>query len=140
MEQNNKDIMTEQWQRWNPPYITIEEQYFIDHVSLKAETVCITVSNAADLTHLIQFTFTAITYRYTNESYRLATISDINHVQGVIYADWTFFKVINSSYLTALHASQDSHIHYAFITSDAIVDVISTNEPLVACTIRNDRE
>ena len=77
-------------------------------------------------------------YRCSDETYRLKTFEDLSDQHGTkFYAEWSFFRVLNSRYLHWLSEQScgisDSRplMHFSFFTTNSILDIITSYEPKV---------
>ena len=128
----------EQWIKWEP--ITgLSPKYYIESISDNRNGFTILLSEA-DYKNTVKVTFETLvlSYRNTNESFRLSTIDFIYDNYGAAFCgQWTFFKVVNSAYV--LWLSEQSYtiaesvppIHFSFLAVDSIIDVVATCEPKV---------
>ena len=79
-----------------------------------------------------------LSLRSTDEGRRLKTINFLEEkYETDFYAKWTFFKVANSTYVEwfnqetyDIYTSYNIE-HYVFMTSDDVVEILSTYEPHV---------
>lgn len=79
-----------------------------------------------------------LSYRNTDEGHRLKALSFLREKYGKdFYAEWSFFKVNNSTYVEwfnqetyNMYSNYDIE-HYVFLTCDDIVEVLSTYEPQI---------
>lgn len=127
----------EQWVKWEP-IKGLSKKYYIDSVIDNFDGFNILLSDEADQ-HQIKVTFETLvlSYRNTDESFRLSTTGFIHENYGKTFCtEWTFFKVIHSPYVQWL--SEQSYgiaesvlppIHFSFLAINSILDVIATCEP-----------
>lgn len=131
--------MEEQWLRWNP-IIGLEKKYDIDSMIYDVKRFIILFSQYYDEGKKVKLIFenSIDAYRWSNETLRYKLILDLDKKYGAdFYGDATFFKVDNSSYIQWI--SQQSctisdsikYIHFAFITANSILDIVTTYEPKV---------
>ncbi len=129
---------SEQWIKWEP-INGLSCKYQIDSVSDTIDGFFIVLSSTTNEKKIkITFEGYLLSYRKTDESFRQSTVTFLEeHYKTKFYAEWTFFKVINSTYLQWL--SEESYgfsdsvppIHFSFIDDDSILDVVATYEPKV---------
>lgn len=132
-------IIQEQWVRWEP-LIGLSTNYNIVSLSDKIEGFEILLSDEADDNKKIRIFFenSVEAYRSSDETYRLKTFEELDEKYGAkFYAKWSFFRVLNSQYLTWL-ADQSCGIsesralkHFSFFTTNSIVDVVASYEPKI---------
>ncbi len=131
--------MQEKWIRWEP-ISNLSAKYYIDSISDNIKEFKIVLSEYRDKKKKVQVIFknSVDAYRSTDESFRLGTIYNLGDQYGKkFYAEWTFFKVINSTYILWISEQSFgitdslSFIHFSFIAEDSILDVVTTYEPRV---------
>jgi hypothetical protein len=132
--------MQEQWIRWNP-IGGLAKKYYLDSILYKERELIILLAEEKNERNKVQVIFnnSIKSYKHTEETSTLKTISDIDEKYGGdFYAYWTFFKIQNSDYLKwileqSLETSYDklALFHFSFITPISILDVISKSDPLV---------
>jgi hypothetical protein len=128
--------ISEQWIKWEP-IKNLAPKYYIDSISDNIDEFSITLSDA-DNKNKIKVTFETLvlSYRSTNESFRLSIIKYLDEC-NIEYSKWTFFKIINSTYIQWLSEQSYGIIesipptHFSFVAGDSIVDVIAVYEPKV---------
>lgn len=131
--------MTEQWTKWEP-LPNLAGRYYLASIADTITELKIFFYHADDKEKkvLISFNNSIITYEGTYETYRSKLICDLDDRYDTrFYADWTFFKVTNSSYIKWL-SEQSCHTinssiltHFAFFAGETILDIIALNEPQV---------
>jgi len=131
--------MQEEWTRWKPiPGLAAD--YYIESVIDTIDKFEIKLSSSQEGVKglLITFEGSIHAYRNTEERYRLLTFKELSEKYDVdFYANWTLFKIINSSYLQWL--LEQSHgisecfklQHFCIFTSDFILDIADPSEPTV---------
>jgi hypothetical protein len=131
--------MTEQWVQWKP-LEGLEKRYSIECISDDKNGFRITLSGSDQNTKKVIITFknSVYAYRNTEEGLRIQIINELDKKYGdKFYVEWTFFKVINSSYLQWLSGESDTVAdylclqHFSLLTADSIVDVLNHAEPTV---------
>jgi|SRR5579863_392324 len=131
--------MREQWKKWEP-IDGLSSRYYIDAVHDIMEGFSIILSHDEDMTKKVIITFenSVEAYRATDESFRQKTLLKLSTEHGLgLLGKWAFFKVYNSSYIHWL--SEESFDitsslqlqHFVFVGGNQIVDVLSTDEPIV---------
>ncbi len=130
--------MEEQWIRWEP-IEGLSKKYYIESITYDSEELDIRLYDEKDRKKGLRIVFASVeSYKWTEEGYALKTISILNETYGIsFYANWTLFKIINSSYLQLL--SEQSYtisdslslLHFTFIDPLSMVDVISKSEPKI---------
>ncbi len=131
--------MREQWIKWQP-VDGLLKKYYIKSIVHNDEEFKITFCSCEESINAIQMTFDRMdSYRIQNETFRKNTIDFLykNHGED-FYNNWTFFKVENSLYIQLTSeescgwsSASRKFIHFSFITSFEIVDVLATREPYV---------
>jgi hypothetical protein len=131
--------MTEQWTQWNP-IPGLAKKYYIESVSGSIEGFKIVLHKEGNKKEksLVFFENSVDAYRSTDESFRLKIVYELAKKYGDdFYAEWTFFKVNNSSYTQWIleqasgTADDTNFIHFAFIDPDSILDVICQEDPKI---------
>ena len=132
-------IMAEQWIRWEP-ISDSSGKYYVESISDNIKEFKILLAHCKDKKKRVRIIFDCFIYSYrsTDEGCRLNTIVNVDKQYGAkFYAEWTFFKVINSSYVLWLSeqsggiAEPESLTHFSLFAMDSIVDVIAEYEPIV---------
>ena len=130
--------MTEQWTRWEP-ISGLAAKHYIESMFDGIDGFKIVLSGADDETKRVQIVFkdSVLAYRSTYEGFKVNIFSDLSKRYGTnFYAQWSFFKVNNSNYLQwvleqAGTTDSLSCMHFCVFSSEAIVDIIATYEPIV---------
>jgi len=131
--------MQEDWIRWEP-LKGITGKYDVDYISDGKDGLVIKLYSETKETKAINVVFKdyADTYRHTNESFCFKVFGDLSEKYGAgFYGQWSFFKIINSDYVQWLsnqsctYANEFTFIHFCFIGSDSIVDILARYEPIV---------
>ena len=139
MELNKKEIMQEQWIKWEPIH-NLAQKYDIDSVSETTDCLNIVLSEEKNSEKKVQIIFesSVICYRKTDETFALQKISELNAKYGKeFYARWTFFKVYDSEYLQwfgqqSYNLSEAYELqHFSIVTPDLIFDIVTPQEPKV---------
>ena len=131
--------IVEEWMRWEP----IEElapKYTIETICENERTLFIILYEVRDKKKKIRVTFedAADSYKNTFEFFRMDLINDLCTRYGAsFFKEWTFFQVTHSPYMQWLRqqsrglAGGMGFIHFSFITSNSVLDVLSTKDPHV---------
>ncbi len=127
--------MLEDWIKWEPAQ-ELSEKYFLYSIIESINGFEIILSDYYDDNKKIKILFgnSVHAYRNTNESYRLQTFNFLSEKK---IDNWTFFKVINSSYIQwMLEESCDIYkninfVHFSFFTIESVVDVIGFEDPKI---------
>ncbi|MCA9508849.1 MAG: hypothetical protein KC505_10555 [Myxococcales bacterium] len=133
-------MMQEKWVKWEP-LNGLMQKYYVDTVSTSIECclkiVLIDEQNSAKKVHLVFEKFVAA-YRYAHESFMNDLIFNLRESHGKsFYAEWTFFKVENSTYIEWLTEKSEGtfmpkdYIHFSLVCGDVVLDVISVDDPIV---------
>jgi len=130
--------MQEEWMWWEP-LLDLQTKYHIESTFTTIESFVIVLSYVYDLDKKVKIKFTSPlkVYRKTYETLRYKTIVELDEQHGMsFYGNWTFFKIINSSYLERMLGREYSYnstrgTHYCLITLDYMIDMISDTEPIV---------
>jgi hypothetical protein len=131
--------MQEQWIRWEPAK-GLSSKYCIESILDNLEAFKIVLHDEHDSRKKIYIIFEGFvgSYKWTDETFRLGTVSFLNKQYGTkFYSEWTFFKVINSKYLRLISEEScsisDSRnlIHLVIIESNSILDIIAASEPKI---------
>ncbi|MFK3987236.1 MULTISPECIES: hypothetical protein [Exiguobacterium] len=128
----------EKWERWavNPEIpAKLELQALIDD----KDGLRLVFMDADENTYTFLFDGLVQSYRNTDEGTLFKTLKHLyKHYDPDFFSDWTLFKVSDSSYLKWL-AEESENIyetvydiqHYVFLTSNDVVEVISTEPPIL---------
>lgn len=131
--------MIEAWIRWIP-INGLAPKYYVASICSDEKGLIIGLYDWNNKNNKVRVTFHSLvgTYRNTYETYRSDFIYKLDERYGsAFYGDWTFFKVSNSSYAHWLSEQSSgindikSLVHFAFISMETIVDVLSIQEPTV---------
>lgn len=130
--------MSEMWTQWRP-ILNLEKKYFIKSISETVEGIEILLENSTiGKNDKVKLLFNSDAYRKTEERYRLKTIGILNKKYGSnFYGQWTFFKVVGSSYMKWLEEESEGlfdskdYFQFTIITDDEMFDIISYNEPKI---------
>lgn len=131
--------MKEQWAKWEP-IKGLSSKYYIDSISDNIKEFRVILSDTQDEKKKVHVVFenSVDAYRSTDESFRLDMLYSIDKQYGTkFYAEWTFFKVTNSQYLTwiseqSFGITNNLHfIHFSFLAVDSVLDILTTYEPKV---------
>lgn len=131
--------MNEQWIRWEP-IRGLSAKYYIDSISHTMKGLKILLSDAQNEQKKMMMIFedSVEAFRSTDESFRRSTLYYLEQQYGTkFYAEWTFFKIPNSTYIQWL--SEQSYgisdplplIHFSFLAMDLALDVIAVDEPRI---------
>lgn len=131
--------MVEEWSKWKLSEKTLSKMYIEKLVNDKNGTLLIFKSEDEKDTIEVLFDGSILSLRSTDEGKRLRTINFLEEKYGTdFYANWTFFKVKNSSYVEwfnqetyNIYATYDIG-HYVFLTPDDIVEILSTYDPIIS--------
>jgi len=134
--------MSEKWTLWKP-IPNLEDKYFIESMCdmMDGFHIIFAPGERGSRAKKVKFFFegSVTAFRITEEGCRVETIAylDITYQENP-YADWTFFKVENSSYLKWL-SEQSSTIsdhlnlqHICCITDDSFLDIATRYEPEIS--------
>ena len=130
--------MLEQWNRWEP-IEGIPEKMTMESLCFdKNGTLIVLESEDGGTKVQILFEDSVLSLRNTDEGRRLKTINFLEKMYGTdYYTSWTLFKVTNSTFVEWFNEETyniyaDYNIeHYVFLTSDEVVEVLSTYSPSV---------
>ena len=130
--------MLEKWNRWEP-IEGIPEKMTMESLCFdKNGTLIVLESEDGDTKVHILFEDSVLSLRNTDEGRRLKTINFLENMYGTdYYTSWTLFKVTNSTFVEWFNEETyniyaDYNIeHYVFLTSDEVVEVLSTYSPSV---------
>jgi len=131
--------MHEKWIKWEPTE-GLAPLYYIDeiHDTMAGFTIKLSECNNEKNGITILFENGVESYRNADESFRLKLFPLLSKEEGIgLLGQWAFFKVENSEYIRWL--SEESYkwfdalrtTHFAFITGNDVLDVVSTDEPKV---------
>lgn len=136
MKQN--DSSNEHWKQWTPlPYI--DDDYYLISLESSQKSLTIRLGYHDDDDYEAIFTFemnSLISHRQIEEGSRLRLYSYLDEkYEKDFYAEKCFFIVENSRYVSSTlkqsrHTEpKDTYTHFAFLTSDDIIDVITIKYP-----------
>lgn len=131
--------MQEQWVHWEPAS-GLSPKYCIESILDNLEAFKIVLCDEHDSRKKIYMIFKGFvgSYKWTDETFKLGTISFLNKQYGMkFYSGWTFFKVINSKYMQLISEEScsisDSRnlMHFVIIESNSILDIIASSDPKI---------
>lgn len=130
--------MIEKWTKWEP-VMDLPDKIFLEKLIDDKKGLTIEFNDELETTEIIvNFENSVVSYRNSDEGKRLNTLEFLNEKYGkIFYSNWSFFKVNNSLYLKWLNDETydmytDYNIeHYVFLTSNDIVDVLSSYPPKI---------
>lgn len=126
----------EKWERWtvNPEIpAKLELQALIDD----KDGLRLVLTDVHENTYTFLFDGLVLSYRNTDEGTLIKTLEHLyKHDDPDFFGDWTLFQVTDSSYLKWL-AEESTNIyemvyniqHYVFLTSNDVIEVLSTEPP-----------
>lgn len=129
--------MKEKWIKWFPIKDQSKGNFYIDKIEDVEDGLKIFVTADNDSFKLaFIFKGNSWSYRSTNESHRVLTISKLSEEYGVdFYKDWGFFKIENSRYAKWVIEESGGFYddfepnHFVFKGLEWIVDVVDEYEP-----------
>jgi hypothetical protein len=129
--------MQEQWIKWEPIQGLLAK-YYIDSVSdsVKGFEVMLSDDNYQNKVRIF-FKNSVDSYGRTDETYRQQLISVLRKQYDTkVWAEWTFFKVMNSAKVQrlseeSLGSGDRELIHFSWLAADSVLDVIATYQPVV---------
>lgn len=124
--------------KWTP-IEGLASGYYIDSISESIDGFKIILSESKDINKKVSVRFEQgiDSYRCTNESFRLKAIYELNEKYHEQNDGWTFFKVVNSSYIRWMldesygTACSLPFVHFYFNAEEVILDVVADREPTV---------
>ncbi|MBP9765010.1 hypothetical protein KBD08_01615 [Candidatus Babeliales bacterium] len=128
----------EEWSHWHP-IAHIDGKFFIEDFHMSYKGIEIKLCSAKkDKKIEILFFNGADAYKCTNESWAFDIFAILTKKHGDdFYANWSFFKIINSNYakslsLTSCGLSNDTNFdHFCIVGNDEIIDILARYEPTV---------
>ena len=129
--------MQENWIKWNPANIPEGEFIVTDYVQNKDGTKII----LTDENNTVEVLFDGITpiIRYSVEGIRMRTWGEVQRKYNdkFFFRNWFLYKIINSE--LSKWAEEESCgfyvsnqlIHYCIVTSEEIIDILSSFEPII---------
>lgn len=128
--------MNEEWTRWEfcPG---LSGKYDIETLVSNLDGLFVKLSSP-DNDRKVELAFTpcADAYRQTNESFIFVLPGKLEKKYGgEFFANWTFFKIANSEYLSWLsnrsqgYSEEFGFVHYCMLGDDAVIDIIARREP-----------
>jgi hypothetical protein len=129
--------VTEQWVQWKPIKGLPYQLYLEKLIHSKNRLFMEFKDEDKKVTVHVLFEGSAISYRNADEGDRYRTIVFLSENYGDdFYTECPFFKVKYSSYIEWFrqesYSAYNDVDHYAFITPNDIVDVLSTDAPKVS--------
>lgn len=125
--------MHEIWEKWTPREVENSSEIFsLETLQYDQDGLDLILTSDDLTTKLIAHFDEHLCFRVIDEGDFLRTQNQIKTISG-----WTFFKVKQSSFLRWFHEESynirksDDIIHYAFVTPDDIVDILSLAPPKV---------
>ena len=132
---NNNEI----WHRWEPIKADLNGNYYIDLVEQSHNGFRILLEQE-DTAQKIEILFTGLVlaYRGTEEGVRFHLFTLLSEEYGTeFYAQWTFFKVENSSYIKWVSGEcygvvdNLEPMHFVIMGLDLVLDIVASYEPQV---------
>lgn len=131
--------MEEEWIKWEPLKCISSKMYIEKLIDDENGILLVLKSEDKKKTFKVIFVDPILSLRSTDEGRRLKTINFLEGKYGTdFYDQWTFFRVINSGYVEwfnqetyNIYAIYDIR-HYVFLTSNDVVEILSTYEPNVS--------
>lgn len=129
----------EEWIIWKP-IPNLASKYYVKSLSDRYSGFKILLEDAQNANQLqIIFKDGIDSFSRTDETFRFRTVIKLKEKYGAdFYKNWTFFKIINSSYLQWLslesYEESDARLlsHYCIVASDSIVDIINNKDPIIS--------
>ena len=146
---NEVGSLGEVWIRWEPaPHLV--NRYYIESVcnNCNGFNILLAEEEVPENKVYVRFKDWVNGYRHTDETLRAHLVHELHKKYGVQFcSQWTFFRVLNSSYLAWL-SEQSSTIsdhmnlmHFVIFDSDTAIDIAATYEPTIErVTLAKDRE
>ncbi len=131
--------MKEKFIKWEP-IKNLGGKYYIESIEDNFDGLKIILSGPKENDNKVQILFDSnvLSYKSTDESFAQKLAVDLHDCYGKgFYGDWTFFKVLDSNYISFLSAQSYGWsdnlepTHYCFICSEFVLDVISDDDPKV---------
>lgn len=131
--------MSEIWERWNPIELSekMDKACYAQVLDMNEFEINLIFDNTDNILN-IKFLNTILAYQNIDEGKRLRMLEYLSeNYDSQFYAEWTLFKIKNSSYLkwfhnesAGVHKNEDV-CHYVLLTSNDVVDILSIYEPNV---------
>lgn len=128
----------ERWVRWDILNRALGKMYLESFVYDTNGIEIVLECENENIAIRILFDSSVLAFRGSDEGRRLSTIIFLEENYGsAFYANWTFFKIDNSSYVQWFNEEtyniySNYHIeHYVFLSADDIVEVLSIYPPTV---------
>lgn len=131
--------MTEQWSRWEPVK-GLSSRYWLESILDTMEGFELLLSDASNRNKKVRIIFenSVDSYKSTNETFKVQLFSDLSAQYDTdFYGNWTFFKIVNSSYIKSLLeesgriADAQALMHFSIFEADSVIDIIAGYEPKV---------
>ena len=144
--ENRTINMQENWIKWNPSNIPEGAFIVTDYIQNKDGTKFI----LDDDNNIVEILFDGITpiIRYSVEGIRMRTWGEVQQKYNdkFFFRNWFLYKVENSK--LSKWAEEESCgfyvseqlTHYCIVTSEEIIDIVSTFEPTIIVTLMNSVE
>lgn len=135
----DKQNFNENWFQWLP-VANLARKYYLDEIYDGSNGCRIRLVEVGNVRAGVNIFFknSVWAYRSTDEGFRLLLEADLHaKYGGAFYAQWTFFKVQNSSYLDWIFTQSRETcdigklMHFSLLCMDDFVDIISSYEPEV---------
>lgn len=133
---------SEQWLKWNPVF-NVLSRYEFQSMTHTSDSITIILFDP-DKNKKIKIVFDGFVdaYQYVDIRYQAERLNEIEKKYGKeFFNKWTFFKVINSDLRRWLNEeslgiidyffTHNSYMHFAFVTSTCVIDVIAGYEPKI---------
>ncbi len=135
--------MQEQWIRWEPVK-GLSRKYYVESISDSIEGFKIILFDSSDRRKKVHVIFedSVDSYRSIDESLKFRDTYELHQQYGSKFStEWTFFKVINSSYVKWLSEQTYGTVepeyltHFVLLAVDSMVDIINPVEPKIEIVI-----
>lgn len=136
--------MAETWIQWEP-ITNLSEKYQLDLIVDTYQEFRLILSSIEIREKKIQVIFEESVSAYRSATKNAWLESSIHVFPEKDEINWTFFKVLNSRYLSWISENtcgiypQEGYVHFSFITTNAVIDVLNFDEPKIEI-IENEKE
>lgn len=130
--------MQEKWNKCNFIIDNFGKMYLEELTKRKGEMELILRGELHNTVVKILFDGEVLSFRCSDEGRRIKTINDLDKVYGLdFYKNQNYFIIENSEYIKRFNEeTYDIYknfniVHYVFILSDDIIDILSTFPPII---------
>lgn len=128
----------ENWNKWQPFTNNLGKMYIEKVITSDNETEVILSSELENNVYKFFFNGEILSIRSSDEGKRIKLFNKLDQIYGLnFFKDWTFFTIKDSEYIKWFNKetyniySHYNIMHYVFMGSNNIVEILSTFSPII---------